>query len=130
MIKEKNGNKFISFSVAHSDSYVNSQGVKSEKTVWVSCLKTGESKILDYLKKGTKVFVRGDLNVSQYESNGQQNVSVSCNVREIQLLGGIRSQNDQGYNLITDSPSVDPAYKLPEQQQVQQPLVTNDDLPF
>jgi single-strand DNA-binding protein len=60
VIKDFNGQKFISFSVAHTESYVDKELVKHEKTTWVSCLKYGESGVLPYLKKGTRVFVRGD----------------------------------------------------------------------
>jgi single-strand DNA-binding protein len=62
-----NDKTYIGFSVAYSESYIDKQGILREKTTWVSCLKLGESKIIDYLKKGTKVFVRGSFSVNTYE---------------------------------------------------------------
>jgi single-strand DNA-binding protein len=88
VIKEFSSQKYISFSVAHTESYNDAQGQKHERTTWVSCLKYGESGVLPYLKKGTRVFVRGDVSTKIYDSNGTLQVGISCKVRELQLLGG------------------------------------------
>ena len=50
VIKEFKGKKFISFSVAY-ESYTDGQEQKHERTTWVSCLKYGESAVINYLKK-------------------------------------------------------------------------------
>lgn len=52
IIKDLNGQKYIAFSVAHTESYKDSQGQRHERTTWVSCLKYGESPVINYLKKG------------------------------------------------------------------------------
>jgi len=49
-IKEFNGQRFISFSVAHTESYTDAHGERQKRTVWVSCLKYGESGVINYLK--------------------------------------------------------------------------------
>lgn len=54
IIKDLNGQKYIAFSVAHTESYKDSQGQRHERTTWVSCLKYGESQVINYLKKGTR----------------------------------------------------------------------------
>lgn len=41
IIKDLNGQKYIAFSVAHTESYKDSQGQRHERTTWVSCLKYG-----------------------------------------------------------------------------------------
>ena len=97
-IKEFNGQKFIAFNVAHTESYTDQQGQKHENTTWVSCLKFGESKVINYLKKGTSVFVRGELAVKVYTSNGTPQAGVNCKVRELQLFGGSRSEQQAGSN--------------------------------
>jgi len=66
VIKDFNGQKFISFNVAHSERFTDQTGQKVEKTTWISCTKKGESAVLPYLKKGTTVYVRGDLSIKQY----------------------------------------------------------------
>lgn len=94
-VKDFNGKKYIAFNVAHSDKFKNQQGVETERTTWVSVLKPGESAVAQYLKKGTPVFVRGDLSVKAYKDNaGNWQVGVNCLAREVQLLpGGKRDQN-------------------------------------
>lgn len=59
-----NGVEYVSFDVAHSYRV----GDK-EATVWISCLLRGRGKILDYLKRGTKVYVCGDLSGNIYDSS-------------------------------------------------------------
>ena len=68
IIKDLNGQKYIAFSVAHTESYKDSQGQRHERTTWVSCLKYGESQVINYLKKGTRVFIRGELSAKAYEA--------------------------------------------------------------
>lgn len=94
-VKDFNGKKYIAFNVAHSEKFKNRQGVETERTTWVSVLKPGESAVAQYLKKGTPVFVRGDLSVKAYKDNaGNWQVGVNCLAREVQLLpGGKRDQN-------------------------------------
>ena len=70
IIKDLNGQKYIAFSVAHTESYKDSQGQRHERTTWVSCLKYGESQVINYLKKGTRVFIRGELSAKAYEAGG------------------------------------------------------------
>lgn len=53
-IKDINGQKYISFSVANTDTYTTNTGERKETTTWVSCLKKGESSISQYLKKVRK----------------------------------------------------------------------------
>ena len=94
-VKDFNGKKYIAFNVAHSEKFKNQQGVETERTTWVRVLKHGESAVAQYLKKGTPVFVRGDLSVKAYKDNaGNWQVGVNCLAREVQLLpGGKRDQN-------------------------------------
>lgn len=85
--KDFNGQKSIMFSVAHSEKYKDSKGIQVEKTIWVSCFKHGDSAIAQYLTKGTKVYIRGNISISTYKDKNeiiQPNLSVS--VSEIQLL--------------------------------------------
>lgn len=124
VIKEFNGQKFISFSVAHTESYTDGQGQKHERTTWVSCLKYGESAVINYLKKGTRVFLRGELSVKTYEAGGTVQAGINCKVRELQLLGGTRSEQQQA----GAAPS--PSYYPPEQSEQFPPSAGNDDLPF
>ena len=127
-VKDFNGKKYIAFNVAHSEKFKNQQGVETERTTWVSVLKPGESAVAQYLKKGTPVFVRGDLSVKAYKDNaGNWQVGVNCLAREVQLLpGGKRNQNagSQQEAPAASTQVQDPAPEAPAEGG------TNDDLPF
>ena len=95
-VKVYNGNKFVSFRVAHTDKWVDQQtGVISTQTTWVSCSLNGDGGALTpYLKKGTKVFVRGTPNFVTYSSPKTHKFETGVNlfVREIELCGGHQEQ--------------------------------------
>lgn len=96
-VKDFNGKKYIAFNVAHSEKLTDRNGTQVERATWISCLKPGESRVAQYLKKGTGVFVRGDLSVKPYtDSNHQTQVGVNCLVRELQLLPVKRASQQQG----------------------------------
>jgi single-strand DNA-binding protein len=127
VVKEFNGQKFISFSVAHTERYTDSQGQRRDRTTWVSCLKYGESGVLAYLKKGTRVFVRGELSAKIYETNRTQQVGINCRVRELELLGGgNRAEQSEA------EPSATPTASAPASAPAAPYMPTDepDDLPF
>jgi single-strand DNA-binding protein len=132
VIKEFNGQKFISFSVAHTESYTDGQGQKHERATWVGCLKYGESAVINYLKKGARVFVRGELSTKIYTANGTTQVGVNCKVRELQLLGGSRPEQQAGgqYQQQQTGAAPSPSYYQPEQSEQFPPSTGSDDLPF
>lgn len=99
-IKEFNGQKFISFNVATSERYKDAQGNTVSRTTWVSCLKPGESAVVQYLKKGTQVFVRGDFSAKTFTGANGVQVGVNCRVRELQLLG---TKQDAGQQAATQA---------------------------
>jgi single-strand DNA-binding protein len=94
-IREFNGVKFISFSLAISESYKNKDGERVSKTTWVNCTKRGESGVLKYLTKGVKVFVRGRQTVSTYDKDGVTYPSIRINVDELTLLGGEKKNGNE-----------------------------------
>lgn len=95
-IKKINGNECVAFNVASSEKR---NGV--DYTTWVSVLMNGnEGNLTQYLKKGAKVFVRGNLSVKQYQGNNWQwNVGINVSASEVQLCG-LKSENTapSGYN--------------------------------
>lgn len=136
-VKDFNGKKYIAFNVAHSEKFKNAQGVETERTTWVSVLKPGESAIVQYLKRGTPVFVRGELSFKQYQDSGHNwQVGVNCLAREVQLLpGGKRDQNQQQGATTAPAPGQAPAAApaqttAPTNSATASTGDTNDDLPF
>lgn len=126
IIKDLNGQKYIAFSVAHTESYKDSQGQRHERTTWVSCLKYGESQVINYLKKGTRVFIRGELSAKAYEAGGALQAGINCRVRELQLLGGNRADQTEAPQQAVTTSAATPTYAPPAYQQPEEV----DDLPF
>ena len=68
-VKESNGSKFVTFRVAHTESYTDQAGQKHESTTWIDCIMSNaESKVVPYLKKGTKVYVSGNCSLRVFSS--------------------------------------------------------------
>lgn len=78
------GKKVINFSVA-----VDTGWGDNKKTVWLECAKFGENtKIAEYLKKGTQVHVMGEPSVREWDGkDGVKNFSFQCRVNDITLCG-------------------------------------------
>lgn len=76
--REYNGKKFLSFSVAASETDKDGK----EHTQWVN-VTTHQVSLKDYLKKGKQVFVMGDQKNDVYESKPDIRIKAD----EIKLLG-------------------------------------------
>lgn len=90
-IKDFQGNKFVTFRVAHSSKYKDSQGNETESTTWVDVtLNDTESKVIPFLKQGVKVFVRGNASLRVYSSPKDKMMKAGLQVSawEIELCGG------------------------------------------
>lgn len=97
VVRNVNGTNAIGFSVAHNETYKDSQGVKHEKTIWVNCTlwRTKETKLTEFLKKGQMVFVEGTPSVGVYTNReGQKVADFQLRVNRIELIGS-RSDNNQ-----------------------------------
>lgn len=91
-VKESDGRKFVSFNVAHSDVFTDSNGVRHESTTWVSCALNGDGgNLLPYLVAGANVCVIGDASVRVYSSAKDHAMKAGLNlrVRSIELVGGM-----------------------------------------
>jgi single-strand DNA-binding protein len=80
----------INFSVAHTDKYKEG-GVLKEKTTWVECSwwVDSQSKVAQFLRKGTQVYIDGFPGSKYWESKDGKKVSqLTIRVLNLQLLGG------------------------------------------
>lgn len=98
-LQQVNGNKFVSFRVANTDKWTDkTTGEISVSTQWISCSLNGDGGgITPYLKKGTKVFVRGNAQFVVYSSAKSRKMEVGVNlfVREIELCGSAAEQTTE-----------------------------------
>lgn len=120
-IKEFGGKKYVSFSVAHTERVRTGIDAYQEQTVWISVLWYGDGgKLLQYLKRGSKVFVRGRQTVKIYtDRNNNAQIAINVNANEVVLCGSKNENNNQGGNV-----------PMSAQQDQAQPLEPSDDLPF
>lgn len=84
--KEYNGRPFVSFRVAHSEKRQDG----TEATTWVSCVMSGDGgNVLQYLKRGQKVFVQGRGRVKTYSSpkTHQIEAGLDVSVDRVELCG-------------------------------------------
>ena len=102
-----------------------------QRTTWLSVYWYGDGgAMLQYLKRGTKVFVRGTMRNNLYtDRTGQTRVDINVNAREVYLCG---SSPTQPAAQPTQAAAQQPT--APTQPQSQQaapaPIGGEDDLPF
>lgn len=94
-IKEFNGKRYIAFNVATSERFKDAQGNPVSRTTWVSCLKPGDGAVVNYLKKGTQVYCRGNLSVKTYTGRNGVEAGINCTVTELELLGSRQDAQNQ-----------------------------------
>lgn len=90
-IKNDNGRLYVQFSVADTRRFTKENGTKQEVTNWISCFyRNADSEVVKYLKKGTRVYIRGNGDTRLFSSarDRQMKAGVSINVSEIELVGG------------------------------------------
>lgn len=95
---QENQRIFVKFRVAHTEKFTSSDGQITSSTVWVSCFWTNSGgNLLQYLKKGTKVFVRGYMSVNIFDSAVKhcKDVGITVNVCEIELCGGAKKEENK-----------------------------------
>lgn len=103
-IKNDNGRLYVQFSVADTRKYTKEDGTKQEVTNWISCFSTKtDAEVIKYLKRGTRVFVRGngDLRVYSSAKDRMMKAGLSINVQEIELVGG--SSDDVPRQLVSQT---------------------------
>lgn len=90
------GRRYVSFSVADSFPATDVAGNRVERTTWVSVLWYGDGgRLLQYLKRGAKVFVRGRMTVKEWTDRaGEKQVSVNVSAGEVILCGSAAGQNE------------------------------------
>ena len=81
---------YVAFRVAHTVKSVDMQtGEVIRVAVWVSCSKAGEcTNLMPFLRKGTKVFVRGNAQLKVYTGHdGKPHAGINLFVHELELCG-------------------------------------------
>ena len=91
-IKTADGREFVSFRVAHNDSYKGADGTRVESSMWVDCTMScsnGRPAVLPYLTKGTAVCVVGQVSTRVYSSERDRcmKAGLKIHVQRVELIG-------------------------------------------
>lgn len=91
------GQAVLNFSLAATESYIDRNNARQEKTEWVRCAVWGKraEALAKILVKGMKVYVEGAMQTRSYEKNGQKHYATEINVRNVILCGGKRDDAGQ-----------------------------------
>ncbi|MFY7883708.1 MAG: single-stranded DNA-binding protein [Dolichospermum sp.] len=118
-----NGRSDVYFTVAVDKGYKKADGTKVDITNWYTVWKE-PSKVDEFLKKGTKVFIQGSLNMALDNYQGKQSIKLSITNPKITLVGG---KNES-------SPAAPTEQAVPQAQAAPAPDFTaspsDEDLPF
>lgn len=90
-IKNADGKKFATCRIAHTEKWTDGNNVEHTDTTWADVtINDTDSKILQFLKAGTKVFVRGNGRLRLYSSKKDRcmKAGISIQAWEIELCGG------------------------------------------
>lgn len=90
---EHAGREWVQFAVAHKTNRKDVNGEWQQVTEWLQISWRGNGgKIMQYLKKGAKVFVRGELKPQRYtNANGELQISLKVIASEV-ILCGVRNE--------------------------------------
>lgn len=90
-IKEANGSKFVTMRLAQTDKWTDESGQSKESTIWVDVtFNNPDSKVVQFLKAGVKLFVRGNARLRVYSSQKDRCMKAGLTIvaQEIELCGG------------------------------------------
>lgn len=89
-LHQSNGSEFISFRVAHTET-ITRNGVQTDSVTWVDVTMNGNGgQLLQYLKRGAKVYVDGNVALRVYSSKKDRcmKAGATCFARTVELCGG------------------------------------------
>ena len=88
--QSKDGRDFVTWRVAHNDSWTDQSGQQHSNTIWVDCVMNGKPKVVEYIKAGTQVVCIGRVSLRTYSSAKDKcmKAGMTIQVESIQLLGG------------------------------------------
>lgn len=120
----QSGTSVANLRLAVSESYKDKDGVKQEKTEWVSCTLWGRraEALHKYLVKGTRLLIEGSLRTSSYDKDGVKVYKTEVNVSNVVFAGGNNAV--QGGRKSTQREQPAQSEREPE------PEPNSDDVPF
>ena len=87
------GTSIIKFSLANNTGWK-----ENKKTHWFNVVLFKRDGLLDYLKKGTEVIIRGSMESSSYEKDGIKRTQWSLIANELEFMSKSSNDNSNGSN--------------------------------
>lgn len=92
-VKVADGREFVTFRVAHNESYTDANQQRVERSQWIDCTMSctnGRPPVLPYLRAGALVFISGNVTTRVYSSAKDHcmKAGVTIHVQRVELLGG------------------------------------------
>lgn len=87
----KDGRDFVTFRVAHNDTWTDQAGLQHTNVIWVDCIIKGRPRVAEYIKAGTQVLVIGNVSLRVYSSAKDKcmKAGMTINTMNVQLMGGL-----------------------------------------
>lgn len=138
VLNNNNGKQFVSFRVSHNERIINGDGIEQENTTWVSCTLNGNGgKLLQSLRKGTRVYVCGDARLRCYPSEKMRGYVAGINifVRTLELCSAKPKDEEQQQEPEQQPQGIIEQYMQQKQQKQPAPKAAEkhpqqNDLPF
>lgn len=110
-----NGGKVVAVRLATSEVWKDPKNGKQERTEWhrVVFFKKLADTAEQYLKKGSKIYVEGNLRTQQWDKNGEKRYRTEVVVHELQLLDrptASASANGSSSNPVSEDADWDDEY--------------------
>jgi single-strand DNA-binding protein len=130
------GQPVANFRIATSETWVDKQGQKQERTEWHRIVAWGKLAELcgEYLAKGRQVFIEGKLQTRQWEDrDGNKRFTTEIQAREITFLGSRGEGANVGARASKAAPGAQANGEAPAQDtgyDYGPPPMADDDVPF
>lgn len=114
-LKRGNDGNYVVFNVCHSTRYRDREGNEVTNQLWASCTRNGDGgRLMPYLKKGQKVYVRGNVSSRTYRGHdGNWHSGINISVDEIELVGA--SPEVTAYGAVGRGEATQPSGSAPEE---------------
>lgn len=128
----QNGTAVTRFSIATTEIWKDrSSGEQQERTEWhnIVCFARLAEVAGEYLKKGSKVYIEGQLRTSSWEQDGQKKYRTEVNAKELQMLDS-KTHSDMTTSL-PDGPSFSSGATDASEKPLEDPTTLHkDEIPF
>ena len=123
----QNGTAVTRFSIATSEIWKDrTSGEQQERTEWhdIVCFARLAEVAGEYLKKGSKVYIEGQLRTSSWEQDGQKKYRTEVNAKELQMLD---SKGNEIQTSLQDRPSGSSAASDASEKTLEDPSALHKD---